>query len=277
MTGPRTVPTRRRRARAGALVGAAAGYQGGVFDELVSRAIDVLLAFPGLLLAIALVAFIAWWAVGAGVAVALMRCVAVLVVACPCALGLATPTALIVGTGRGAELGLLARDARALEMASRVDTVVLDKTGTLTLGSPQVLDVVPAPGMESHALLEVAATVEARSEHPLARAVTRAAGLHGIAARADVEDFGAEPGEGVWARVAGRTWRAEYLRLTYGCGTYVPYEAMVREAAQNVGLPASAPDALEAGWLQLEPWSGAAQALKQLQPHCKLAVVTNCS
>ncbi|KMW45519.1 haloacid dehalogenase [Ralstonia sp. MD27] len=76
---------------------------------------------------------------------------------------------------------------------------------------------------------------------------------------------------------AGRTWRAEYLRLTYGCGTYVPYEAMVREAAQNVGLPPSAPDALEAGWLQLEPWSGAAQALKQLQPHCKLAVVTNCS
>ncbi|MBY4705076.1 MULTISPECIES: HAD-IA family hydrolase [Ralstonia] len=76
---------------------------------------------------------------------------------------------------------------------------------------------------------------------------------------------------------AGRTWRAEYLRLTYGCGVYVPYEAMVREAAQNVGLPPSAPDALEAGWLQLEPWSVAAQALKQLQPHCKLAVVTNCS
>ncbi|CAJ0721862.1 MULTISPECIES: HAD-IA family hydrolase [Ralstonia] len=76
---------------------------------------------------------------------------------------------------------------------------------------------------------------------------------------------------------AGRTWRAEYLRLTYGCGTYVPYEAMVRQAAQNVGLPASAPEALEANWLQLAPWSGAAQALAQLQPHCKLAVVTNCS
>ena len=76
---------------------------------------------------------------------------------------------------------------------------------------------------------------------------------------------------------AGRTWRAEYLRLTYGCGAYVPYETMVRQAAQNVGLPASAPEALEANWSQLAPWSGAAQALTQLQPHCKLAVVTNCS
>lgn len=78
-------------------------------------------------------------------------------------------------------------------------------------------------------------------------------------------------------QLAGRTWRAAYLRLTYGCGTYVPYEDMVRQAAENVGLPASAPDALEAGWLLLEPWTGAAEALKQLQPHCKLAVVTNCS
>ncbi|MFP4595688.1 HAD-IA family hydrolase [uncultured Ralstonia sp.] len=76
---------------------------------------------------------------------------------------------------------------------------------------------------------------------------------------------------------AGRTWRAEYLRLTYGCGAYVAYEALVRQAAGNVGLPASAPDALEAGWLQLAPWSGAIEVLTRLQPHCKLAVVTNCS
>ena len=76
---------------------------------------------------------------------------------------------------------------------------------------------------------------------------------------------------------AGRTWRAEYLRLTYGCGAYVPYEAMVRQAASNVGLPDAAPDALEAHWLELQPWSGAMEALTALQPHCKLAVVTNCS
>lgn len=76
---------------------------------------------------------------------------------------------------------------------------------------------------------------------------------------------------------AGRAWRAEYLRLTYGCGQYVEYETLVRQAAQEVGLPASAPQALEKNWLELAPWSGAVEALDQLQPHCKLAVVTNCS
>jgi 2-haloalkanoic acid dehalogenase type II len=76
---------------------------------------------------------------------------------------------------------------------------------------------------------------------------------------------------------AGRAWRAEYLRLTYGCGTYVEYETLVTRAAQHVGLPASAPQALEENWLELAPWSGTLAALQQLQPHCKLAVVTNCS
>jgi len=76
---------------------------------------------------------------------------------------------------------------------------------------------------------------------------------------------------------AGRAWRAEYLRLTYGCGQYVEYETLVKRAAQNVGLPDSAPQALEDNWLQLTPWEGALAALQQLQPHCKLAVVTNCS
>jgi len=76
---------------------------------------------------------------------------------------------------------------------------------------------------------------------------------------------------------AGRTWRAAYLRLTYGCGAYAPYELLVREAAKQVGLPASAADTLEANWLELAPWSGAVDALEQLRPHCRLAVVTNCS
>jgi 2-haloacid dehalogenase len=76
---------------------------------------------------------------------------------------------------------------------------------------------------------------------------------------------------------AGRAWRADYLRLTYGCGRYVEYETLVRQAAQNVGLPATAPQALEEHWLELAPWNGALDALQQLQPHCKLAVVTNCS
>lgn len=76
---------------------------------------------------------------------------------------------------------------------------------------------------------------------------------------------------------AGRAWRAEYLRLTYGCGNYVAYEELVRQAAANVGLDPAAPRALEENWLQLAPWSGAADALQQLRPHCKLAIVTNCS
>jgi len=76
---------------------------------------------------------------------------------------------------------------------------------------------------------------------------------------------------------AGRAWRAEYLRLTYGCGQYIEYETLVRQAAQHVGLPASAPQALEENWFELAPWNGAVAALQQLQPHCKLAVVTNCS
>lgn len=76
---------------------------------------------------------------------------------------------------------------------------------------------------------------------------------------------------------AGRAWRAAYLRLTYGCGAYVQYEALVREAAKEVGLPASAADTLEAHWIELAPWSGAVDALEQLRPHCRLAVVTNCS
>ncbi|OWY28235.1 HAD family hydrolase [Herbaspirillum robiniae] len=76
---------------------------------------------------------------------------------------------------------------------------------------------------------------------------------------------------------AGRSWRAQYLKLTYGCGAYLPYEDLVRQAAADTGLPASAPAALEDGWEQLQPWSGAVQALQALAPHCKLAVVTNCS
>jgi 2-haloacid dehalogenase len=83
--------------------------------------------------------------------------------------------------------------------------------------------------------------------------------------------------ESAGSEQAGRAWRAEYLRLTYGCGQYVEYERLVRDAAVNVGLAESAPHALEENWLQLAPWSGAVAALQQLQPHCKLAVVTNCS
>ncbi len=159
--------------------------------------------FVPAVIAVALVAFAAWFLAGAGAGPALLRLVAVLIVACPCALGLATPTALIVGTGRGAELGVLVRDARALESAAGVDTVVFDKTGTLTRGAPQVTAVVAAPGVDEARLLRAAATAESRSEHPLATAIVRGARERGVEPLA-AEDFGATPGLGVWALAQGR-------------------------------------------------------------------------
>ncbi|MFN8588337.1 MAG: heavy metal translocating P-type ATPase [Candidatus Eisenbacteria bacterium] len=158
--------------------------------------------FVPAVLAVALLAFVAWWASGAGLQAALLRLVAVLIVACPCALGLATPTALIVATGRGAELGILVRDARALESAAAVDTIVFDKTGTLTRGAPQLTDVVTAPGVDEARLLRAAATAESRSEHPLATAIVRGARARGIEPL-DPEDFGATPGKGVYAMAGG--------------------------------------------------------------------------
>ena len=170
----------------------------------VQRLADRIAAvFVPVVLVIALLAFVAWWASGAGLATALLKLVAVLIVACPCALGLATPTALVVATGRGAQLGILARDAGALERAERVDTVVFDKTGTLTLGALQLTDVVVAPGVSEARLLSAAATAERRSEHPLALAVLRGARERG-AEPLEAEDFGAVPGKGVYAMAGGR-------------------------------------------------------------------------
>ena len=128
---------------------------------------------------------------------------AVLIIACPCALGLATPTAIIVGTGKGAERGILIRSAQALETAHRVDTVVLDKTGTLTEGRPVVTDIVLAGNGESEArLLLLAASVEHGSEHPLAVAMVEAAERKGIEPET-VSDFQALPGQGVTGQVGG--------------------------------------------------------------------------
>ena len=149
---------------------------------------------------------------------ALLTLVAVLIIACPCALGLATPTAIIVGTGKGAERGVLIRSAQALETAHRVDTIVLDKTGTLTEGRPVVTDLIPAgsaggtagpagaaneENKEVEELLRLAATAEQGSEHPLAQAVVRAAGERGFTL-GPVADFQALPGQGVTATVEGR-------------------------------------------------------------------------
>lgn len=142
-----------------------------------------------------------WLGSGRGAAAAFTAAVAVLIIACPCALGLATPTALLVGTGRGAQLGILIRGVEALESTRRIDTVVLDKTGTVTTGVMTVADVVPEPGCEAEEVLRLAGAVEAASEHPLGRAIARAAAEHGPLP--PVTDFHATAGVGVRGTVGG--------------------------------------------------------------------------
>jgi Cu+-exporting ATPase len=196
-------------ARIGAAVEQAQGSRAPV-ARLADRAAAV---FVPIVLALAAVTFGAWWLLDPsadGLALAVERMVAVLVIACPCALGLATPAAIAVGAGRGAELGVLFRDAAALERASHVDAVVFDKTGTLTKGEPEVVAIEPAAGEDEAKLLAAAAAVERPSEHPFARAVVAAAGARGLAI-APARDFVAATAAGVTARVDGAVVRVGRL------------------------------------------------------------------
>ena len=132
--------------------------------------------FVPVVMTLALVAGLAWYLIGGqSWGFALTISIAVLVIACPCALGLATPTAIMVGTGKGAEQGILIKSGTALEMAHQVDAVVLDKTGTLTQGQPQVTDVLPLTGWTPDQLLALAAAAEVNSEHPLGQAIVAGA------------------------------------------------------------------------------------------------------
>ncbi len=156
--------------------------------------------FVPIVLGVAVVTFLAWFFI-AGFTHALIYAVAVLVIACPCSLGLATPTALMVGTGKGAELGILIKGGEALQQAHRITTVVLDKTGTITEGKPMVTDVRPF-GVQGDELLQIAASVEASSEHPLGAAIVDHARAQGTAL-ASVNDVRAIPGYGVEANIDG--------------------------------------------------------------------------
>jgi len=158
--------------------------------------------FVPLVLVLAAVTFVAWILVGPEprAAHALTAFVSVLVIACPCAMGLATPTAIMVGTGRGAEEGILIRGGESLEMAHRVNAVVLDKTGTLTIGRPTVVDIVPVKGLELADLLDAAASLERASEHPLGTAIVTRANEDELGFQR-VEDFQAIPGGGVEGNV----------------------------------------------------------------------------
>ena len=161
--------------------------------------------FVPTVMAVALVAGLAWFFLGgAEFSFSLRIFVAVMVIACPCAMGLAVPTSIMVGTGRGARLGILVKTGAALQTAGDVRVVVFDKTGTLTHGTPELTDIVPSQELAADALLTLAAAAEARSEHPLARAVTKAATTRGLTLPAP-ERFEAIPGRGVSARVAEKT------------------------------------------------------------------------
>ena len=206
--------------------------------------------FVPVVIAIALITFIIWMFVGAGVATALSHAISVLVISCPCALGLATPTAIMVGTGRGAANGILVKSAEALQTAHGVKTVVLDKTGTITKGAPEVCEVLVAGGLFGlcgtrfvsaagaidelkcndaiAAFLSLAYSLEKRSEHPLAQAIVAYAEVRGVAAQ-EVEAFEQIPGGGLRGVVAGRTCLAGNARLMEDGGVDV---AAVREQAQ---------------------------------------------
>ena len=170
----------------------------------IQRLADVIASyFVPAVIGIAVVTFVIWYFVGPALTFALLNFVAVLVIACPCALGLATPTAIIVGTGKGAEHGILIRNGEALERAHQIDTVLLDKTGTLTRGEPVVKEVVAAPFSSPEEVLRLAASAERSSEHPLGEAVVKAA-LEKKLELSPSSDFNAIPGQGVEALVEGK-------------------------------------------------------------------------
>ena len=161
--------------------------------------------FVPLVIAVAIAAFVAWaiWGPEPRMAYGLVAAVSVLIIACPCALGLATPMSIMVGVGRGAQAGVLIKNAEALERLEKVDTAVVDKTGTLTVGKPTVVALKPAPGVNEETLLKYAASLERESEHPLASAIVRAAADRGLGL-AKVEGFESVSGKGVTGAIDGR-------------------------------------------------------------------------
>jgi Cu+-exporting ATPase len=161
--------------------------------------------FVPAVIGVAVLAFIAWaiWGPEPQFSYGLVAAVAVLIIACPCALGLATPMSIMVGVGRGAQAGVLIKNAEALEHMEKVDTLVVDKTGTLTEGRPAVTSIAPAPGFTEAEVLRLSASVERASEHPLAVAIVAAAEKQGIAT-APVTDFDSPTGKGALGTVEGR-------------------------------------------------------------------------
>ncbi|MDQ3713712.1 MAG: copper-translocating P-type ATPase, partial [Acidobacteriota bacterium] len=171
--------------------------------------------FTPIVICLAIAAFLIWFVVApveTRFIFALVSFVSVLIIACPCALGLATPTAIMVGTGRGAENGILIKGGASLETAHKLNTIVLDKTGTITRGEPDLTDIVTAGNFDENELLQIVASAENLSEHPLAAAIVRGAETRGLTLE-KVEDFNALEGRGIEARVSGKDLLLGNLRL----------------------------------------------------------------
>ncbi|MDO9382563.1 MAG: heavy metal translocating P-type ATPase [Hyphomicrobiaceae bacterium] len=195
--------------------------------------------FVPLVLAVALLAFLAWWLLGPAPSLTygLIAAISVLIIACPCALGLATPMSIMVGVGRGAQAGILIRDAEALERLGKVDTIVIDKTGTLTAGRPKVMAIRPAAGMTEHRVLELASSVELLSQHPLGAAIVSAAQAQNVAPL-PVEDFAAPSGKGVSAVVDGQRVVIGNARIMKEAGVSAADLEATAEALRDDGATA---------------------------------------
>ncbi len=196
--------------------------------------------FVPAVLGIATLVFFLWWALGPEPALtyAILTFVAVLIIACPCALGLATPTAIMVGTGRGAEQGILIRHAEALETAHRVDTIVLDKTGTLTQGTPAVTDII-VPQWNEKELLRLAASLERRSEHPLAQAIVEHAKQQGLSLE-EPQNFVSIPGQGVTGTIADQAviiGNTTFMTQTLGMASVESVSSFMKPLAQAGKTP----------------------------------------
>jgi Cu2+-exporting ATPase/Cu+-exporting ATPase len=190
--------------------------------------------FVPVVIGIALLAFIVWLLLGQDVSFALNIAISILVISCPCALGLATPTAIMVGTGQGAKSGILFKSAEALELAHELEIMVLDKTGTITTGRPEVTEILAADGHDSDEVLRLAASLEKLSEHPLGQAIVRKAEEKGLAL-SEISDFTQTPGAGLSGRLGDLALKAGNSRLLEGIDNPGPKLAEAGQAAAMVG------------------------------------------
>jgi len=244
------------------MVEAAQGSKAAV-QKMVDRVAGV---FVPAVMVIALATGIGWWWAGAGIEAALVNACAVLVISCPCALGLATPTALMVGIGRGAQSGILIKDANALELAHAIDTLVIDKTGTLTEGRPEVAALRPAGDVTDTALLAMAAGIAQASEHPLSRAIARHAAAQRVSPQ-PTRDVVSIAGQGVRARSAGDAGEHD---LWMGSASWIA--GLLAEAGAPAVTPPEAPGRSLVGLAQGHRLVGWIELADRLRPTSAEAV-----